>query len=196
MRKLILALVVMVAMMIGTSMAVEQITIDMPSCPGEGFYFGLLDCSYEDGWRVQETWIESGGLNFYLDETGLLQYLGEPITTPQKIKYIKYWTYLDGPQGITRWQDHLLTINMLPCSENSTACDFVPLRDTRIEIEVPTEVGQEIDLSIRFPGNGQFASIVYLDGVESTDRVWNGESCIVVEALVNGAVYARDGITV
>lgn len=65
-----------------------------------------------------------------------------------------------------------------------------------IQIDVPTVIGQEIDISIRFPGNGAFSSVVYLDGVVSDDRVWNGESCIVVEALVNGVVYARDGIAV
>lgn len=180
MMKLTIAMLVCMAALMGSSVAA---TIEIDSCNG----FGMIPLAA--GEVVQEDEYTNGP-TFWFSENGMVQYLGDPVDVPSYTS-INYVTYLNNaPQFKTIW------ITLMPCVAEVPVCEFTPLRDTRIEIYEPTELGQEIETSIRFPGNGAFSSIVYLDGVESVDRVWNGQRCIIVEALVNGAVYARDGITV
>lgn len=178
--KALIAMLICMAALMGSSVAA---TIEIDSCNG----FGMIPLAA--GEVVQEDEYTNGPA-FWFSENGMVQYLGDPVDVPSYTS-INYVTYLNNaPRFKTIW------ITLMPCVAEVPVCEFVPLRDTRIEIYEPTELSQEIDISIRFPGNGAMSSRVFLDGVESDDRVWNGQSCIVVEALVNGVVYARDGIAV
>lgn len=178
----ILFVALIATMLIGPAVAT---TIEISTCPEDGF--GMIPVA--PGEVIQEG-IYSNGPEFYISSNGMVQYLGEPV---EALSYtsINYGMEVGAPYIRMVW------ITLLPCIEEPPVCDFTPLRPEKIEIYEPVEVGQQIEADyIRLPGNGAINSTVYLDGVESSDRIWRGESCIVVEALVNGVVYARNGIAV
>lgn len=179
--KALIATLLCVAVLAGPTVAT---TIEISTCQDDGF--GMIPLA--PGEVIQEG-IYANGPEFYISSDGMVQYLGDPVDALSYTS-INYGMEVGAPYLRLVW------ITLLPCIEEPPVCDFTPLRPEKIEIYEPVEMGQEIDTSIRFPGNGEMSSRVFLDGVESEDRIWNGESCIVVEALVNGVVYARDGITV
>lgn len=179
------------------SMAVEQLTIDMSSCPGEGFYYGLLDCSYDDGWRVQETWIEAGGYNFYLDETGMIQYLDEPVSEQVTLKYIKYWTYFEGPQGTSNWQSHLLTINLLPCASEPICPEFVEAYASTSEFDDSYIEFSAIPRSRLYDGDGNGAwtkqTILWTcDGGEWASQAWSSSLGLPAGAVLEARATNLD----
>ena len=184
----ILFVALIATMLIGPSVAT---TIEISTCPEDGF--GMIPLAENEYCQEMEV---SNGPAFWVSESGMVQYLGDPVQETL-ITWFNYWTYTINPLtgGYVPGGIHKLDVVLRPCAEEPPVCDFVPLRDTRINIAEPV-LGEPLDVTMRFPGNGVMGSVVYLDGTESEDRVWNGESCVVVELLVNGQVYARDGITV
>lgn len=73
-------------------------------------------------------------------------------------------------------------------------CDTTFFNQDAIDIYQPI-VGEQLDTTIYFPGNGEMSSIVTFDGAVSEDRIYRGETCIVVTAYVDGIPYACNGMT-
>ena len=194
-KTLIAMLICMAAL--GTASAIIQVTTS--GCGGEWSEGALLfepytpenGCYYDEPTEIN---VPSRGGKMILDEEGHAMWVGAVATAPWTL----HFSYLiEMPDG-TDFMAPMAGVTVSACEiPEPPLCDFAPLRPEKIEIYEPVEVGQQIEADyIRLPGNGAINSTVYLDGVESSDRIWRGESCIVVEALVNGAVYARNGITV
>lgn len=77
---------------------------------------------------------------------------------------------------------------------NQQICDTTFFNQGAIDIYQPI-VGEQLDTTIYFPGNGEMSSIVTFDGAVSEDRIYRGETCIVVTAYVDGIPYACNGMT-
>lgn len=79
------------------------------------------------------------------------------------------------------------------CTEQ--ICDITFFNQDAIVIHTPI-TGEPLNIDTYFPGNGAMSSVVTLDGIVSEDRIYRGESCIIVTLYVDGVAYACNGITI
>lgn len=188
MMKLLIAVTMIMAALIGPSVALNpQYNIEISTCEGDGMgdrslFFG--DYTYENGWRVWEMETTVNGATFWLDGSGAVQYLGDPleIYAERGIQYYLYQVDEFGEPVTGNYEGHTVEVHLQPCVVEPPVCECEPNDPgDNIRITAPTTIGQTVRSQWLPPGgNGNWQVRMYIDGVK-TSR-WNGEYPIEVIA--------------
>ena len=175
------------AALIGPSVALNpQYNIEISTCEGDGMgdrslFFG--DYTYENGWRVWEMETTVNGATFWLDGSGAVQYLGDPLDIYGE-RTINYFLYRVDENGTVagNYEGHTVEAHLQPCVVEPPVCECEPNDPgDNIRITPPTTIGQTVRSQWLPPGgNGNWQVRMYIDGVK-TSR-WNGEYPIEVIA--------------
>lgn len=180
--KTILVAMLIMAMTVGTVSALNPNAITIRDCVQEGVLSPLptpVDTSRY--WLTQNT---TGTID--LNEDGSYVFT----VNPNLAYYKKGNLYFYDTNGVR----HTTSITVYPCMDQTPICDITFFNQDAIVIHTPI-VGEPLNVDTYFPGNGAMSSIVTFDGAVSEDRIYRGETCIVVTAYVDGIPYACNGMT-
>jgi hypothetical protein len=185
--KALIAMLIMVAL-IGPSVALNpQYNIEISTCEGDGMgdrslFFG--DYTYENGWRVWEMETTISGLAFWLDGSGAVQYIGDPLETytERTIQYYLYQVDEFGEPVTGAYEGHTVEVHLNPCVVEVPSCEYrFSDFDDNIQIGTPT-IGQTVPVSWSAPGgNGDWSLRIYEAGVLNRGK-WTGNYPIEVVA--------------
>ena len=186
MMKPLIFMTVVMAALIGPSVALNPGELRISSCPEDAFADGLLfdQYTYDAGYRVWEMETTSNGLSFSLSETGMFQYIGEPLTEVTKGGFVYYIYRVDefGEPISGTYEGHSAVVFVDPCAAEVPTCEYrFSDWDDNIQIGTPV-VGETVPVSWSAPGgNGDWSVRIYEDGILNRGK-WKGNYPIEVVA--------------
>lgn len=176
---------------IGTATALNPSEIEVSSCEGEGFGYGLLfgPYQYDTGFRVTEGPVTTvNGLEFYIGDFGWIQYLGPALSVTKEggFSYTTYQVDEYGEEIPGTTDSHYATVQVNACESGCPV--FVEVNSAVSELD-----GSYIEFTtvpsthwVDGDGNGDWSSRTYLWTCDGSD--WSYVKYSSSMGLPTGAV--------